>query len=208
MSANIRTRKQQKAETRAGLIAAARECFRDRGYLATGVADIARQAGVAHGTFYVHFDDKGQVLDEILSDFNAAIVRRLERAWPADASDQPQVLAQKLARVCLDAWQADRELVLAFAERAGVDGALGALRDGISPPIAAFLADRLRVLAGDDSVEAELIAQALLGLWTRVGLQFLFGEAPSKKRTVELLAQLSVGALAGVLPSLNPRTAS
>ena len=205
MSANSSHRKRQKAETRAAIVAAGRECFRESGYQATGVADIAKRAVVAHGTFYVHFDDKGQLLDEILNDFNASLVRRLERTWPERAPDQPQDLAKKLARVCLDAWQADRELVLAFAERAGVDGAVTALRDGISPPIARFLADRLSAFGGGNAAEAELVAQALLGLWTRVGLQYLFGQGPNKKRTVELLAQLSVGAVSSVFSTLESR---
>ena len=33
---------------------AARACFAERGYAATQVGDLARRAGVAHGTFYVH----------------------------------------------------------------------------------------------------------------------------------------------------------
>ena len=80
-----------------------------------------------------------------------------------------------------------------------------ALRDGISPPIARFLADRLSAFGGGNAAEAELVAQALLGLWTRVGLQYLFGEGPNKKRTVELLAQLSVGAVSSVFSTLESR---
>jgi AcrR family transcriptional regulator len=46
------------ARTRARLLAAARLLFVSRGYHATRPQDIARQAGLGHGTFYVHFPDK------------------------------------------------------------------------------------------------------------------------------------------------------
>lgn len=48
------------------LVEAAFVTFADRGYHATGVADIVRQAGVSHGTFYNYFDNKRHVLDAVL----------------------------------------------------------------------------------------------------------------------------------------------
>ena len=71
------TRRQQKAETRAALLEAARALFGERGFADTQIGDIAGRAGVAHGTFYVHFADKGQVLDELLAAYNDALGRRL-----------------------------------------------------------------------------------------------------------------------------------
>ncbi|HWA02590.1 MAG TPA: TetR/AcrR family transcriptional regulator [Rhizomicrobium sp.] len=37
---------------------AARKLFVERGYHATRPQDIAREAGLGHGTFYLHYDDK------------------------------------------------------------------------------------------------------------------------------------------------------
>ena len=51
-------RERQKAETRGRLLAAARRLFTERGFDATRPQDIARQADLAVGTFYVHFPDK------------------------------------------------------------------------------------------------------------------------------------------------------
>lgn len=192
-------RQQQKADTRATLRRAAHDCFAEQGFVATQVGDIARRAGVAHGTFYVHFESKEALLDDLLTAFNAAFVAKLEQAWPADA--EPHAVARALAGVCLDHWNAERGLVAAFAERAGVDGSLAGLRDGISPPVAAFLAARLREL-GSDLPDAELIAQGVLGLWTRVGLQYLFGDTP-RQRAIDTLAAMSVGALSAVIPALQ-----
>lgn len=49
----------RKAETRQRLLAAALRLFSERGFHETRPQDIARMAGVGHGTFYVHFEDKG-----------------------------------------------------------------------------------------------------------------------------------------------------
>jgi AcrR family transcriptional regulator len=48
----------RKPESLAKLKKAARKLFVERGYHATRPQDIAREAGVGHGTFYLHFPDK------------------------------------------------------------------------------------------------------------------------------------------------------
>lgn len=48
----------RKPESLAKLKAAARQLFVERGYHATRPQDIARDAGLGHGTFYLHFPDK------------------------------------------------------------------------------------------------------------------------------------------------------
>ena len=46
------------ARTRRKLLDGALEAMDDRGFHATRVDDIVRQAGVSHGAFYLYFDDK------------------------------------------------------------------------------------------------------------------------------------------------------
>ncbi len=48
----------RKPESLAKLKKAARKLFVERGYHATRPQDIAREAGLGHGTFYLHYDDK------------------------------------------------------------------------------------------------------------------------------------------------------
>jgi AcrR family transcriptional regulator len=48
----------RKPESLAKLKRAARKLFVERGYHATRPQDIAREAGLGHGTFYLHFPDK------------------------------------------------------------------------------------------------------------------------------------------------------
>src|SRR5579871_3539678 len=48
----------RKPESLSKIKAAARKLFVERGYHATRPQDIAREAGLGHGTFYLHYPDK------------------------------------------------------------------------------------------------------------------------------------------------------
>lgn len=56
--------------TRMKLLQAAEKLFGSRGYRNTMINDITRIAGVASGTFYVHFDSKEKVLEELVMSTN------------------------------------------------------------------------------------------------------------------------------------------
>lgn len=54
--------------TRERLTAAARLVFERDGFLDARVADIAVEAGVAHGTFYTYFDSKTEIFRHVVAD--------------------------------------------------------------------------------------------------------------------------------------------
>jgi AcrR family transcriptional regulator len=64
----------RKQVSRRKLLDAARELFVERGYHDTRPQDIARAAGVGHGTFYLHFADKRECflafVDEAANELN------------------------------------------------------------------------------------------------------------------------------------------
>lgn len=59
---------------RAGIIAAAREVFIDRGYYDTRITDITKAAGIGAGSFYNHFDSKELVFAAMLDELDSAIM--------------------------------------------------------------------------------------------------------------------------------------
>jgi AcrR family transcriptional regulator len=58
-------RSRKGAETRARLVAAAKEVFEKSGFLNARVSDIAEHAGLSHGSFYHYFDSKDEVFREV-----------------------------------------------------------------------------------------------------------------------------------------------
>src|SRR5690348_5501206 len=60
--------------TRALLLQRARTVFEQRGYGAASVADIVTAAGVARGTFYVHFKSKREIFIALVSALEAELV--------------------------------------------------------------------------------------------------------------------------------------
>jgi len=201
------SRSERKARTREDLKRAARRCFAKSGFLATQISDIARAAKVAQGTLYVHFSGKDAILDELLGELDRELVARLETAWagePAAAGAGDLVTrVHGLAHACLEVWHSHRDLLRAFAERTTLGVDLSRLQQGVSPGAARWLRasiDRTAAELGAPLPHPELVAQALLGLWMRVGLASLADGGPGRDELATLLTQLSLGALGAVLP--------
>ncbi len=102
-----RTRQQQKDETRAKIFAAATQLFAQNGYHATTVAEIVAAAGVAKGTFFVHFPSKDAVIAALVRIQTGAARKAREKAL---ATGGPV--------------EALRAAVLALGSRAGVSRSL------------------------------------------------------------------------------------
>lgn len=64
-------------QLRADIIQAAFEEFAARGYHQTAIADIARRLGIGHGTFYRYFENKRDILEQVISDVMTRIMGAL-----------------------------------------------------------------------------------------------------------------------------------
>lgn len=113
----------RKQESRRKLMAAARKLFVERGYHDTRPQDISREAGVGHGTFYLHFEDKldcfiafadeaAKELDEVLhvhlqgKGTLEEVVREILIATAEYSAANPGVLASALTDVSV-LWKGD-----------------------------------------------------------------------------------------------------
>jgi AcrR family transcriptional regulator len=65
------------AERRAAIIAAGLQEFVARGYAATRLDDVAKRAGVAKGTIYLHFKDKEALFQELIRSALVPVVSRV-----------------------------------------------------------------------------------------------------------------------------------
>src|SRR4029079_8880179 len=89
------------AERRAAIIEAAMEKFIARGFAATRLDDIAKRAGVAKGTIYLHFKDKESMFEELIRTAIVPMVIRLSTTPPppgATVRDMVELFAQNFIK--------------------------------------------------------------------------------------------------------------
>jgi len=85
-SAIAPNRAERAAERRAAIVQAAMDEFIARGFAATRLDDIARRAGVAKGTIYLHFKDKESMFEELIRTAIVPLVGRMTGQPPASGS--------------------------------------------------------------------------------------------------------------------------
>jgi AcrR family transcriptional regulator len=157
-------RRQQQAETtRRDILRAARRLFADRGYSATSMADIAREAGIAVQTIYASCGPKRDLVLALVDTIDdeadvAALARRLAGSnEPAEIISLGVRVTRQLNERCGDIISAllsaapiepDAAAAAEEGKRRHRDGtartahklhALGALRDGLTDDDAAAL---------------------------------------------------------------------
>lgn len=118
----------KKQELRREIIDAAFDCFSERGYHATGIADIATRLGIGHGTFYRYFENKRDIVDHVISDLIGRILSALTAENAPDAvktlgeyREQTSRIGEVLAKIFMEDPRVPRMLIL---EAPGIDPAM------------------------------------------------------------------------------------
>jgi AcrR family transcriptional regulator len=79
-------RAERTAERREAIIEAALDEFIARGFTATRIDDVAKRAGVAKGTIYLHFKDKESMFEELIRTALVPLIGRLHAPPPIGGS--------------------------------------------------------------------------------------------------------------------------
>jgi AcrR family transcriptional regulator len=87
----------QRAATRDAILSAALDEFSERGFAAARLDDVARRAGVAKGTIYVHFRDKESLFEELIRASLGPVAAALAQAPMQDIP--VRLFAQRLLEV-------------------------------------------------------------------------------------------------------------
>src|SRR6201984_748693 len=78
-SGRPRRNRESAPDRREAILAAALDEFSARGFAAARLDDVARRAGVAKGTIYLHFADKETLFQELIRMELTPVVARLEQ---------------------------------------------------------------------------------------------------------------------------------
>jgi AcrR family transcriptional regulator len=103
------SRAERAAERRAAIVAAALDEFIARGFTATRLDDVAKRAGVAKGTIYLHFKDKETLFEELVRTAIVPVVNRLTTPPPLGGSvrEALEAFAQSFMREVVGTRRAD-----------------------------------------------------------------------------------------------------
>jgi AcrR family transcriptional regulator len=101
--------------TRDQLVAAARRVFERAGYAAARVADIAAEAGVAHGSFYTYFGSKQDAFLAVMREVGEQF-RDAAAAQPGEARTDPYQALDRANRRFLDVYR-ENSVIWAIAEQ-------------------------------------------------------------------------------------------
>ncbi len=147
--------------TRARLVTAAGEVFCERGFNETRMSDIAERAGVAHGTVYVYFESKSDVLRSVVADLLADIAGYLRGFEAADTASRIAEANERYLRV-----YSEHARLLQVVEQVGTsDPSFDELLSDFRERHVQRVADGIRRLQSSGSVppeiEAEVAAPAL-----------------------------------------------
>jgi AcrR family transcriptional regulator len=99
-------RAEKSAARREAILAAALDEFAAQGFAATRLDDVARRAGVAKGTIYLHFRDKEALFQDLVRSVLSPLVGTLETIAQADAP--LRALAERIVDVFVDEIYATR----------------------------------------------------------------------------------------------------
>lgn len=183
--------------TRQRLLAAARSVFEARGYAGATVADVAKRAGVAHGTFYKYFESKDDVFRELTNQIVTAMFERTRRHEPAPDAVTRIALANWRY---IEAFREDAEFLAivwqaVMAEPEYRDFWLN-VRGRWADTVERWVDREIRAGTADDRLDARVAARAL-GLMMESFLQhwFVLGERYDERTALATLTQLWVNAL-------------
>jgi AcrR family transcriptional regulator len=189
-------------DTRRRLFAAAAELFAAHGFGGTTVDEIARRAGVAKGTFFLHFATKDAVVTEIVA-HQVRRARKAREAVHAARGTPVEALAavvRSLGEQAAASRGVSRAVLAATLEnpRIGGDVAVRELHAEMVADVRA--AQRRRLLAAGD---AAVIASSLLATYLGAGVVFMSGAG---RLLMEVLEPLLAAALAGLAPTKTRRS--
>lgn len=113
-----------KVERRQQILNVARDVFARRGYHAAKIEDIVAAASIARGTFYLYFEDKRAIFEEIVDRTIARLGMSIVRVDPHDGgrtvADQVKEQIRRIVRILLE----DRSTTkILLSDALGVDPA-------------------------------------------------------------------------------------
>ena len=180
-----------RTETRRRLLQAGTELFAREGLHGVSSARIAREAGVATGTFYLHFKDKQALFRAIVFAALVELRARQARARGTVAGDPVQQIHASLD-VLLRFAEENESLIRVLFGRDHEAAALGEdVLDDIVPGIEQRFRERVSAGEAPSGMHPAALAQAIVGMISRVMAWWIENrERVPREEVIETLTRL------------------
>lgn len=201
-------------DTRDRILEAARGAFVSLGYDATSIREVARRAGISHGTIYLYFRDKDDLLFQVAEDEFGGLLSRL-RVLPR-TQDPIQRLSEALRELGRYGFEFPYQYELIMGHRPPSFSPPSGARFGpLAEQVSNFLADLIRegqkrgLLTRSVTVLDELsLVAGVHGIVTMFSMQLMDRKTAERAlgHTIALLLSALAGGSCAVDPSPAPGT--
>jgi AcrR family transcriptional regulator len=195
------TREEAKLITRRRLLEAAARLLRESGYGGLSVSAVAREAGVAQPTFYVHFADKDELVRTLAGEKVEALRRSLKEARAKIALGQGLDPVREAFRLPLATFLEQPDLFRLYLQELYQPASpFGEQARKLQRELESDLVDDLVALAVPATTQAQrarlqLAAEGLVALTQTLGLAFLQGRYKELDAVIDVLTHFAVGAI-------------
>jgi AcrR family transcriptional regulator len=198
------TREESKLITRRRLLAAAADILAQGGYGQLSASAVARAAGIAQPTFYVHFRDKEELVRTLAREKLEALRRPLREARRRVARGDGIDALRDTFRMPLRALLEHPELFRLYIQEAHQPGSpFGEHARELGRELEADLVEDLVAAGASAGTRAErqrleMIAEGVIALTETLGLAYLDGRYTDLEAIVDVLTAFALGAVGGL----------
>ena len=172
----------RKEERREQILEAALTCFTEGGYHGTHVAAVVERAGVARGTFYLHFQSKHDVFEALVDRMLGVFLELPREDWGRSATlEEAREVLENAYRRTFATFRENRHLCrLLFEEAVGIDKGFRERLEGHYAAWSARIQEMLVELQASEVARADLdrevTAELVIGMVERITRRYLLDE--------------------------------
>ncbi|MFE3451959.1 TetR/AcrR family transcriptional regulator [Nonomuraea sp. NPDC059194] len=166
--------------TRRKLLDAAEQVFSDLGYYDASIVKITEAASVSQGTFYIYFESKQQIFDELVADLNRRVRHAMQEA-AAQASSRAE--SERLGFAAFFRFTAEHPALYRIIRQAEFVSPQ-AMHEHYAKIAEGYIAGLRQAMDAGDIVSAdpEVVAWALMGVGELIGMRWILWDGPAPRQ--------------------------
>ena len=195
--ASRRALRSQGRKTMRKLLDAAMVVFSRRGYYAARVDDIVKVAKTSHGTFYLYFSNKEDLLRALVSEAGEVVAALDASLGSVGPDDQGWRELRRWMEQFSETWQRYAPVLRAWSDLAMSDAELSAQGHAAAGAVALTLANRISERGPQSGIDPNAAAEAVVAMVDRFHYLRQFAGEPVDASALDTLTTMVHRALFG-----------